>query len=217
MTELDSWLEQATRHLSKDSVAQVRIEIQEHYESAREAAIGGGATADEADRLALADLGDAKAANCQYRNVLLTSTEARMLREGNWEARAVCSRPWLKRLFLAMPLAALCSAAALFLKGSITLAWTLLVGGIGMGLLFAAPFLPVYTPSRGRIFRVVKWVVMLGVFGLAFGPDTLKWSWLLFSCLWPMGWIGMDAGFDSAETARRGVAQALVPLTRSPS
>jgi hypothetical protein len=194
MTGLDSWLNRATRHLSKDSLAQVRTEIQEHYESAREAAIGSGATADEADRLALADLGDAKAANRQYRRVVLTSAEARMLREGGWEARAVCSRPWLKRLLLAMPVAALFAAAALFLTGSITVAWALLVGGIGIGLLVAAPFLPVYTPSRGRIFRVVKWVVLLSMFGLAFGPDTLKWSWLLFSCLWPMGWIERTRG-----------------------
>ena len=71
MTGLDSWLNRATRHLSKGSLAQVRTEIQEHYESAREAAIGSGATADEADRVALADLGDAKAANRQYRRVVL--------------------------------------------------------------------------------------------------------------------------------------------------
>lgn len=91
MTGLDSWLEQATRCLSRDSVAQVRSEIREHYESARETAISGGATADEADRLAVCALGDAKTANRQYRNVLLTASEARMLREANWEARAVCS------------------------------------------------------------------------------------------------------------------------------
>ena len=29
--DLDRWLEQATRRLSKDSAAQVRTEIQEHY------------------------------------------------------------------------------------------------------------------------------------------------------------------------------------------
>ena len=44
MTRLDTWLKQATRHLSKGSVAQVRTEIQEHYESARETAMSGGAT-----------------------------------------------------------------------------------------------------------------------------------------------------------------------------
>src|SRR5450432_2016173 len=179
MTGLDSWLKQATRHLSIDSAARVRTEIQEHYESALEAAMSGGASAEEADRLAVTALGDAKDANCKYRNVLLTSAEARMLREGNWEARAVCSRPWLNW-------GALLLAAASFLAGAIAEAWALLVGGIVMALLFAAPFLPVYTRSRGRVFRCVKWAVLLGTPGLAFGPDVLKWSWLLFSCLWPM-------------------------------
>ena len=83
MTGLDSWLNQATRHLSVDSAAQVRTEIREHYESAWEAAVGGGAPADEAGRSALAALGDAKAANRQYRKVLLTSSEARMLRDAS--------------------------------------------------------------------------------------------------------------------------------------
>jgi hypothetical protein len=189
MSELDSWLKQATRHLSKDSIAQVRTEILEHYELAREAALTGGATTVEADQLALANLGDAKTANCEYRKVLLTSSEARILREGNWEARAVCSRPWLKWLLLAMPAAALFAAAALFLTGATAFAWTLLAAGIGIGFLFAAPFLAVYTPARGRIFRRAKWVVLLAIPLLAFGPDALKWSWLLFSCLWPMFWI----------------------------
>jgi hypothetical protein len=187
--ELETWLKQATRHLSRDSAARVRTEIQEHYESAREAAMSGGSTADEANRLAVTALGNAKAANHQYRSVLLTSAEARMLREGNWEARAVCSRPWLKWLLLAMPMAALFAAAALFLAGASAVAQVLLVGGIGMGLLFTAPFLPLYTPSRGRVFRVVKWVVLIGTLGLAFGPDALKWSWLLISCLWLVGRI----------------------------
>ena len=188
-TELETWLKQATRRLSRDSAAQVRTEIQEHYESAREVAMCGGATADRAERSALIALGDAKAANRQYRSVLLTSSEARMLREGNWEARAVCSSPWMKWVLLAMPVAALFAATACLLTGAIAVARVLLVGGIGMGLLFVAPFLPVYTPSRGRVFRLVKWIVLVGMLGLAFGPDALQWSWLLASCLWPMAWI----------------------------
>jgi hypothetical protein len=188
-TELETWLKQATRHLSRDSIAQVRREIQDHYESAREARMSSGSTAAEADRLAVTALGDAKAANRQYRSVLLTSGEARMLRESAWEARAVCSGAWLKWLLLAMPVAALLAATTLFLTGAVTVARVLLVGGIGMGLLFAASFLPIYTPSRGRAFRFVKWVVLLGILGFAFGPDALKWSWLLASCLWPMAWI----------------------------
>ena len=189
MTALDSWLKQATRHLSAASATQVRSEIEQHYESAREVAVSDGATAGEAERLALAAFGDAKIANCEYRKVLLTSAEARALRDAKWEGRAVCSRPWLKRLVLAMPVAALLAAAVLFFTREIALARVLLTAGLGMGVLFAAPFLPVYTPSRARIFRCVKWVVLVGMLVSAFEPDALKWSWLLASCLWPMAWI----------------------------
>jgi hypothetical protein len=189
MTRLDSWLKEATRCLSRDSVAQVRAEIQEHYEAAREAAINGGASADEADRAAVTALGDAKTANRQYRNVLLTSAEARMLREGTWEAQAICSRPWVKWLLLAMPVAALLAAGTFFLTGATGVARILLVGGIALGFLFGAPFLPVYTPARGRAYRVVKWIVMIGMLGLVFGADALRLSWLLASCLWVVFWI----------------------------
>ena len=144
---------------------------------------------EEADRSAVVALGDAKTANHQYRNVLLTSAEARLLNEGNWEARAVCSIAGLKWMLLAAPVSALVAATVLFLMGNLEIARVLLSGGIGMGLVFGAPFLPVYTPRRSRIFRWAKWIVIAGVLRLAFGPDALKWSWLLFSCLWPMAWV----------------------------
>src|SRR5882724_2642916 len=115
MTQLENWLKQATRQLSRDSVARVRTEIQEHYESARDAAQSGGVAAEEADRSAVVALGDAKTANHQYRNVLLTSAEARLLNEGNWEARAVCSIAGLKWMLLAAPVSALVAATVLFL------------------------------------------------------------------------------------------------------
>jgi hypothetical protein len=184
MTRLDSWLTQATRRLSRDSAAQVRAEIQAHYESAREAAMNRGATADDADQQAIAALGDARTANCQYRKVLLTASEARILRQGNWEARAICSRVWLKRTLVALPLAALIAATAFFLMGSLEIARILMVSGLATSLFFAAPMLPVYTPSRSRIYRVIKWLAIIAMLTLAFGPDALKQSWLLISCLW---------------------------------
>jgi hypothetical protein len=188
MTELYTWLQQATRHLSKDSAAQVRTEIQEHYELARENAISSGASNEEADRLALTALGDAKTANCQYRKVLLTSSEARMLRDGNWEARMVCSHTWLKRLALMVPVAAAVAAGWLFFAGAAATARVVLAAAMGMSPLFAALLLPVYTPARARVFRGVKWITMIGTLALVFGPDALKWSWLLISCLWPLAW-----------------------------
>jgi hypothetical protein len=189
MTSLDGWLQRATRLLSKDSALRVRAEIEQHYESAREAATGNGATAEDANRLALRALGDPTRANRAYRRVLLTSAEARVLREGCWETQTICSHRLAKTLLLSMPGLALLAATVLFLAGATGKARLLLIGGMGMALLFVAPFLPVYTPSRGRVVRYGKWVVLIGMLVLAFGQDALKFSWLMITSLWPMGWI----------------------------
>ena len=189
MTNLEIWLKDATRHLSKDSVIQVRTEIQEHFNSATEAAIGSGIAPAEAERLALKALGDSAQANRQYRKVLLTASEARLLREGNSEARAICSRPWLKSLLLAIPISTFSVAAALFLSDSVAFAKPTLLAGIALTLLCAAPLLPVYTPLRGLAFRCVKWTLLIGTFVLAFGPNLLESFWLFASCLWPLAWI----------------------------
>ncbi len=100
MNALEIWLKQATKSLSRDSANQVRTEIQEHWKSSEEDALRGGASAEEAGRLALKSLGDPKKANCEYRKVMLTSAEARILRTGNGEARAFCSVPAAKWIFL---------------------------------------------------------------------------------------------------------------------
>ena len=189
MTQLDQWLNQATAKLSSDSAAQVRAEISEHYESARNAVLVKGASADEADRSAIAALGNAKAANCQYRRVLLTSAEARILRQGQRETTAICARPWLKALLLVLPAAALWSSASLFLRGSHDLARTLLVGGLTLLVAFGVPFLPIYTASRARIFRWTKYVMLAATFALVFGKDAMMWTWLLSCTIWPIFWI----------------------------
>jgi hypothetical protein len=193
MTELETWIKRATRHLSTQSIAQVRREIQDHYESAREAAIAEGATAEDAERTALKALGDARTANCQYLNVLLTSAEARLLGEGNWEARIICSGSWVKWLLLSAPVAVLGAAVSLYVNGASAkapgLAQGLLALGSITGLLSAARLLPINTPSRGRLFRSVKWVVLVGALAIIFGQDAQKMSWLLISCLWPMFWV----------------------------
>src|SRR5579863_6123157 len=133
---LETWLKQATRHLSVTSAAQVRSEIQEHYESARDEALGAAASPEDADRMALASLGDARIAGRHYRKVLLTSSEDLLLRETTWEARAVCSQ--LRYLF-PIPVAILCAGIWFFIAGETNLALTLMVGAAGMSLLFARP------------------------------------------------------------------------------
>lgn len=187
-TPLDRWIARATRDLSLDSAGQVRAEIQEHFESAREAAIAGGAGAPDADRMALGALGDPKTAHCQYRKVLLTSAEAKMLREGNWESRAVCARPWLKHLLLAVPAIPLIVTFVMISRGATAAARLPFLASVALFIFFAAPFLPVYTPWRARAYRAIKWATLVAIFTLAFGADSLKYSWLIASCLWIPFW-----------------------------
>ncbi len=70
MTSLYLWLLDATEGLSAESAAQVRAEIQQHYDLACEAG-------DDA----LASLGDPRIANRAYCKVLLTKREAWMARD----------------------------------------------------------------------------------------------------------------------------------------
>jgi hypothetical protein len=182
-TGLEHWIERATRCLAADSALQVRKEIQEHYESARQEWIGGGASALEAERSALAALGDAGVANRQYRRVLLTVDEAKLLRRTQWESRALCR--WLRWLFL-LPVAGLSAGSLVLANGDSWLGWTLMLGSAGFGLLVASPFLPIYTRERSRVFRTFRWAWMAAVLLLAFWPDPVKQSWLLVACAWPM-------------------------------
>jgi hypothetical protein len=188
MTSLERWLEQATRCLSAESAAQVRSEIREHHNAEREVAMNRGANSEEADRLAVAALGDAKAANRQYHKVLLTSAEAKMLRTGNREARAICSRTWLKWMLLAAPVVALAASSVLLTRDEIAFSRALALGGITMGVVFAGPFLPVYTTSRARVYRFAKWTLLAATFCLVFAANTPKHLWLLASCLWIPVW-----------------------------
>jgi hypothetical protein len=188
MTKLDVWLNEAVRHLSKDSASQVRSEIREHYGAELETALSDGADPEQAETRALQALGDPRDANCQYRKVLLSASEAALLRESNFEARAICSKPRLKWAFLAAPGVILLASTALLVMGNIDLARGLLVLGLLMAIAFIPPFLPIYTPSRGRVFRAIKWSVMIGSVALLFGRNALQWSWLLASCVFPIFW-----------------------------
>jgi hypothetical protein len=188
-TALDLWLAQATRRLARDAAATVRSEIEEHFDASQDAALAAGATGADAERVAITALGDAKTANRQYRAVMLTRAEARVLSDAKWEARVVCSRPWVRWALAALPVAALAGAAVFTQRHELTVARILLVAGVGTALAFVGPFLPVYTAARGRVYRGVKWAAIIGVVTFAFGPDALKWSWLLASCLWPFIWI----------------------------
>ena len=93
VTPLERWLSDATRGLSAESAALVRAEIQQHYDSAREAG------SDAAD--VIAALGDPRAANRAYRKVLLTEREAMLA-----PALTQPKRPGLSRILLSTTLLA---------------------------------------------------------------------------------------------------------------
>lgn len=189
MTELENWLTRASKCLSQDSRARVRAEILDHYEASRDEAIGGGATLQEAEAIALRALGEAAEANRLYRQSLLTSSEAKLLRNGNWEARAVCSRPSLRWILLAVPVAAFLAGAIAWLRGATHLAAELLPIGLCLSVLLHGPFLPIYTPLRSRIYRGFKWAALSVLFLVAMWPLGWSESWLFFGCLWVVCWI----------------------------
>jgi uncharacterized membrane protein len=186
MATLDSWLNQAVRRLSKDSAETVRREIQEHYEAALEAALAGGNDSQQAERMAVQALGDPCVANRQYRRVLLTSSEAKVLRQSNAESQMFCSNGWTKWVLLSAPGALLLISAIALAMHMPSLARGILALVIMMALFFIAPFLPIYTATRGRIFRAIKWSLMIGIVALVWGPDSRNWIWLMSCCFYPV-------------------------------
>jgi hypothetical protein len=81
-------------------------------------------------------------------------------------------------------LGTLIGAVTFFLARAIFVAQTLFLAWVLVSLLAFAPFLPVYTPSRSRVFRSVKWIFLLATLWLA-----LKVTPLFFACLWSIAWV----------------------------
>jgi|HubBroStandDraft_5_1064220.scaffolds.fasta_scaffold148020_1 hypothetical protein len=202
MTALDTWLARATRQLSADSAAQVRAEIAQHYECAREDALASGAAPDDADRTAVATLGDPKSANRQYREALLTRSEAKLLRSSACEARFFSATPLRKRLLVIIPAVAAACAAAAYAIVTITAPFTIpftatasanatasfisrvaAVAAILTAVVFAVPLLPIYTPARARIYRAAKWLTVISLSLILWDrAHFLEWSWLVLNC-----------------------------------
>ncbi len=179
---LEQWLQRATRGLSKDSAAQVRREIQEHYQAAQDDAV--------AELAAVAALGDPGVANHEYKKVLLTKEEARLLRSSKCVAQAYGSRPWLKYSLLAVPVFLPLLVSVVYWLGFGTAARIVLALGMLVSLVFVTPFLPVYTPSRSRIFRAVKWVAIFGMLWVAAGfPPLASFTSGILSSFWLIAWI----------------------------
>jgi hypothetical protein len=184
---LETWLRRATCRLSVESCEQVRCEIQDHFDSAREEARAAGATPEEAVRAAVESLGNPRSANLQYRKVMLTRAEAALLRESGWEARAVCRN----RSLIVIPLAIIAVGAALLAAGDSYVGLALTVGGAGMCLLFGAPMLSINSPARARVFRGLRWAWYVAIFAVALWPTMLRQTWFIVAIAWPIVWVEM--------------------------
>ena len=90
----DAWLLRAIWRLSADSYEQVRSEIQDHFDSAREEALSSGAAPQEAIRIAVESLGNPRAAKLAYRKVILTAPRPRCFayRDGKHARSAAIDR-----------------------------------------------------------------------------------------------------------------------------
>ena len=90
---------------------------------------------------------------------------------------------------MAVSLIPLLAAGALFRTGWIGPGRVTLALGLGIGFTILAPRLPIYTPSRARVFRYFRWIIQVGLLLLAFGPGAMKMSWLILLCVWQLTWV----------------------------
>lgn len=176
---LEQWLDVATRTLSAESAARARAEIQEHYNAARES----GASHDHA----VASLGSPDAAHRQYRKVLLTASEDKILRAGSGEARFICRNAELRWGFRALPFFLVSGAVFAYNLGWDSLAGSALAFAVAFTVLFTVPMLPVYTPRRAQVYRSVKWLALMIALCVTLIPRA-NLVWMLPALVWPMAW-----------------------------
>ena len=188
MTDFQVWLKRVTRGLSQEAKNQVRREIEDHYLSVRDAALAQGAAPDQADRHALAALGDAETANIRYRSVLLTKEEAKMLRRVKRDGEFFRCRPALVRAFRLGPFLLLCVSAAAYAINAENLARIMLAATLGVGMIFSVPTFSIYTPARSQVYRYAKWPVVLMAVWLANGRSFHHWFGITLIGLAVFGW-----------------------------
>ena len=170
---LEAWLAIANRGLSAESAAEVRTEIGAHYEDAYEEATARGSHAAEAERTAVAALGSPWSANREYRRVLLTAREAKLLRQlrhssESHEAELQIAR-WLASVTLAF-----CILAALLpvSKKGIVIAGLIL-------LLVVQTSIAINTKRRGRLNRTARWIWLIIAAYATYTGGAVWYFWIV--------------------------------------
>jgi hypothetical protein len=188
---INDWIGVAARGLAKDAWVRVREEIYGHYESAREESLQQGASEQRASAAALSSLGNARAANKQYKKIHLTEWENKLIRQDECATMALHRRPYL----LIVPLVLMCAAVAAFTINPGPATSLLLAGAAGLCFVFGAPcLLPINTRLRGTIYRTIRVTWLVAFMWFAYGIDGRSESWAMFfsmglPTLWILGWL----------------------------
>jgi hypothetical protein len=170
MQTLEQWLDAATRGLSGSAATRVRAEIGEHYASALESAVAVGIDSIEAERRAVAELGDAKTANREYRRVLLTEREENLLRSVTW-----MSHRW-QVLYMV-----LIAAVLIVIRFWIPVADYLLAWVVAEGVLRT---IPISTIRAAWIVRISRWAVLASFYAASFASLKPMGALPGFMMLW---------------------------------
>ena len=170
MPTLEHWLDVATKGLCESAAERVRAEIGEHYASALESAVKRGVDSVEAERHAVAALGDAKTANREYRRVLITEREENLLSSLGWGSR--------RRQFGIMVLWALPLIVIRF--------WTseadyILAALVTQGVLQT---IPISSVRAAWVVRILRWAVMAAFYATLFARMLPKGMFPAVVMLW---------------------------------
>ena len=159
---IEQWITIATRKLAPESAEQVRREIGEHFQCAL--------AAGNSD---IASLGDPRKANRQYRKVLLTAPEAKLIK-GVFPDFA----SWWKYAILGVSNVLIC-AGAWAISGHSDLVWRAWPIGVLLLLQYAGPLLCPKTPQDLRIWRIARGAGF--IVGMVFLITT--WNWMSYSIM----------------------------------
>lgn len=168
---LENWLTEATRKLSEESTARVRVEIEEHYGSA----MASGVSDDEA----VASLGDARRANREYRKVLLTRADVKWLA---FVKRRGEGRGPLYPLYVILA-TVLIDGTVRSLQGSPFGASPLLPMTLLTAVLHVPRWVSIDTRLRSRVYRALRWsgiTFVLVVFAKAGSWPPMLFTYAVF-------------------------------------
>ncbi len=153
---LDEWLKEATAGLCEPAVAEIGQRVRAEVEASAERLARGGLPVDEAERLAISELGNPDARNAEWRKLHLHPSQYSMVaRYLKPTKKSPASAKWYHPFIILAPIILLFGILALFLAstGKTGVAQLLILGAILLGII-----LFVILRLRLRLFE--HWLIM---------------------------------------------------------